>query len=301
MPVDQYIGGIEHAILHLLYARFVCRVLKDLGLVDFEEPFDAPLQPGHDHPRRTPRPGKIEKMSKSRGNTVSPDELIERFGADTVRLYTLFIGPPEKESEWSEEGVGRRLPVPEPRPRPLRPRPGALPGGAPAAPADTPLVRLEHRTIRRVTRGRGAVPLPHGRRGAHGVPARDRRGPGGAARRRPAVLRDAAKTLLKLLHPIAPHLTEEWWERLGGTGLPARSRPGREFDPELATTRARRPLVVQVNGKVRGRLSTSARGAAEADAMALAERTRRSVPGWRARRSPATVFVPDRLLNLVVR
>ena len=104
MPVDQYIGGIEHAILHLLYARFICRVLKDMGLVDVRGAVRPALQPGDDH-ALNPATGKIEKMSKSRGNTVSPDELIERFGADTVRVYTLFIGPPEKESEWSEEGV----------------------------------------------------------------------------------------------------------------------------------------------------------------------------------------------------
>src|SRR5262245_36574837 len=104
MPVDQYIGGIEHAILHLLYARFICRVLKDLGLVDLEEPFERLFNQGM-ITKLNPSTGKIEKMSKSKGNTVSPDELIARLGADTVRVYTLFIGPPEKESEWSEDGV----------------------------------------------------------------------------------------------------------------------------------------------------------------------------------------------------
>jgi leucyl-tRNA synthetase len=94
MPVDQYVGGIEHAILHLLYARFVCRVLKDMGLVSIEEPFARLFNQGM-ITKLNLATGKIEKMSKSRGNTVSPDELIERFGADTVRLYTLFIGPPE--------------------------------------------------------------------------------------------------------------------------------------------------------------------------------------------------------------
>ena len=111
MPVDQYVGGIEHAILHLLYARFVCRVLKDMGLVDIEEPFARLFNQGM-ITKLNPATGKIEKMSKSRGNTVSPDELIARFGADTVRVYTLFIGPPEKESEWSEDGVSRRVAVP---------------------------------------------------------------------------------------------------------------------------------------------------------------------------------------------
>ena len=104
MPVDQYIGGIEHAILHLLYARFICRVLHDFGLVALEEPFKHLFNQGM-ITRYSEKSGRVEKMSKSRGNTVSPDELIEEMGADTERVYTLFIGPPEKEAEWSDEAV----------------------------------------------------------------------------------------------------------------------------------------------------------------------------------------------------
>ena len=126
LPVDQYIGGIEHAILHLLYARFICRVLKDMGLVHLEEPFERLFNQGM-ITRLNAATGKIEKMSKSRGNTVSPDELIARFGADTVRLYTLFIGPPEKESEWSEEGVAGAYRFLEPRARALRAASRSLP------------------------------------------------------------------------------------------------------------------------------------------------------------------------------
>ena len=148
LPVDQYIGGIEHAILHLLYARFICRVLRDMGLVHLEEPFERLFNQGM-ITRLNPATGKTEKMSKSRGNTVSPDELISRFGADTVRLATLFIGPPEKESEWSEEGVAGAFRFLN-RVHELCSRVRELPGG-PSAPADTPLVRLTHRTIVRVT------------------------------------------------------------------------------------------------------------------------------------------------------
>ena len=182
MPVDQYIGGIEHAILHLLYARFVCRVLKDMGLVHLEEPFERLFNQGM-ITRLNPATGKIEKMSKSRGNTVSPDELIDRFGADTVRLATLFIGPPEKESEWSEEGVAgafrflnRVHDAVRTSRGTLRRRAAGPPGHAARAP-DAPDDRAGHT-------GRRELPLPHGRRGADGVPAGDRRG----ARRR---LRDA--------------------------------------------------------------------------------------------------------------
>jgi len=214
MPVDQYVGGIEHAILHLLYARFVCRVLKDMDLVDLEEPFERLFNQGM-ITRLNAATGKVEKMSKSRGNTVSPDELIERFGADTVRLYTLFIGPPEKESEWSEDGVSgasrflNRVHDVCTRVSELGPDAAAGSG-----PSDTPLVRFEHRTIRRVTEDAARFHFHT----AVAALMEFQRAIGEALEsgsETPQVLRGAVKTLLKLLHPIAPHLTEEWWERLG--------------------------------------------------------------------------------------
>jgi leucyl-tRNA synthetase len=297
MPVDQYVGGIEHAILHLLYARFVCRVLKDMDLVNLEEPFQRLFNQGM-ITRVNAATGKVEKMSKSRGNTVSPDELIERFGADTVRLYTLFIGPPEKESEWSEDGVSgayrflNRVHELCARVRDL----GA--GGASGDPrADTPLVRFEHRTIRRVTEDAArfhfhtavAALMEFQRAIAEALEN---------GSETPAVLAGAAKTLLKLLHPIAPHATEEWWERLGGKPF-LLEVPWPEFDPELATT-PRVTLVVQVNGKVRGRLDVE-RGEGEATAVELARSDEQIRPWVEGREITRAVYVPDRLLNLVVR
>jgi len=295
LPVDQYIGGIEHAILHLLYARFVCRVLKDMDLVHLEEPFERLFNQGM-ITRLNPSTGKIEKMSKSRGNTVSPDELIARFGADTLRLYTLFIGPPEKESEWSEEGVigaSRFLH----RVHELCGRVEELPPGGPAGPRDTPLLRLTHRTIDRVTRDAAAfhfhtavAALMEFQRGiAESLEAESESA---------AALREAVRTLVKLLHPIAPHLTEEWWHRLGEKGfLVEASWP--QADPELATTLAV-TLVVQVNGKVRGKLEV-ARGATESEAMARAREDPRIASWVEGKEIARAVFVPDRLLNLVVR
>jgi len=295
LPVDQYIGGIEHAILHLLYARFVCRVLKDLGLVSLEEPFERLFNQGM-ITRLNASSGKIEKMSKSRGNTVSPDELIARLGADTVRLYTLFIGPPEKESEWSEEGVSGAYRFLN-RVHDLCGRVRELPEDGRKAEHDTPLARLTHRTIERVTEDAGrfhfhtaVAALMEFQKGiADAVDA------GGEAR---DTLHEATITLLKLLHPIAPHLTEEWWERFGQRGLLVEAA-WPVFDPTLATT-PDVTLVVQVNGKVRGKLSL-ARGASESEAllrMREDERIRSWVDGKEITR---TVFVPDRLLNLVVR
>jgi leucyl-tRNA synthetase len=297
MPVDQYVGGIEHAILHLLYARFVCRVLKDMDLVDLEEPFERLFNQGM-ITRLNAATGKVEKMSKSRGNTVSPDELIERFGADTVRLYTLFIGPPEKESEWSEDGVSGAYRFLN-RVHDLCTRVselGADAAAGSAAPA-TPLVRFEHRTIRRVTEDAArfhfhtavAALMEFQRAIAEALESGSETS---------QVLRGAVKTLLKLLHPIAPHLTEEWWERLGEKPFLLEA-PWPKYDPELATT-PRVTLVVQVNGKVRGRLDVE-RGEGEATAVELARQDSQIRPWVEGREITRSVYVPDRLLNLVVR
>ena len=149
-PVDQYIGGIEHAILHLLYARFFARVMKDLGLVTFEEPFSALFNQGM-ITRQSPT-GRVEKMSKSRGNAVSLDPLIAEKGADAVRAFVLFLGPPEKDAEWSDEGISG----PERflgRVRTAVERfvaSGADARGEPAA-ADTPAARARHMAVKKVT------------------------------------------------------------------------------------------------------------------------------------------------------
>jgi leucyl-tRNA synthetase len=297
LPVDQYIGGIEHAILHLLYARFICRVLNDMGLVHLEEPFERLFNQGM-ITRLNPATGKVEKMSKSRGNTVSPDELIARYGADTVRLATLFIGPPEKESEWSEEGVAGAFRYLN-RVHDVCARVRGLPAGGPEAPRDTPLTRRMHQTIARVTRDAAsfhfhtavAALMEYQRAIAEALDAADRP-------ETPGTLRVAARTLVQLLHPMAPHLTEEWWHRFGETGFVVES-PWPVADPELATT-LDITLVVQVNGKVRGKLSV-ARGASESEAMERAREDERIRSWFEGKEITRTVFVPDRLLNLVVR
>ncbi len=301
MPVDQYVGGIEHAILHLLYARFICRVLKDMGIVALEEPFARLFNQGM-ITKQNPKTGKIEKMSKSRGNTVSPDDLIDRFGADTVRVYTLFIGPPEKESEWSEDGVLgafrflNRVHDLCARAAIGSPAPGEAASKGSSEPAA--LERLEHSTIRRVTEDASrfhfhtaiAALMEFQRAIADTLEAE---GPS------PRV-QSSVKTLLKLLHPMAPHLTEEWWQTFKGkepdllveTRWPA-------YDPDLATA-PRVTLVVQVNGKVRGRLDVE-RGAGEPQALSLAREDAHIKPWLDGKELVRAVFVPDRLLNLVVR
>jgi leucyl-tRNA synthetase len=235
-------------------------------------------------------------MSKSRGNTVSPDELIARYGADTVRLYTLFIGPPEKESEWSEDGVTGAFRFLN-RVHDLCERVLELPAGGDPGPRDTPLARLTHATIERVTRDAAAfhfhtavAALMEFQRGIADALE--------AAEETPAALRGAVRTLLQLLHPVAPHLTEELWERSGEKGFLVESR-WPVFDPSLATS-TEVTLVVQVNGKVRGRLSV-ARGASESEAMERARQDEKIRSWTEGKEITRTVFVPDRLLNLVVR
>jgi leucyl-tRNA synthetase len=235
-------------------------------------------------------------MSKSRGNTVSPDELIERLGADSVRLYTLFLGPPEKEVEWSEEGVAGAFRFLG-RVHETCSRAFALPQHGPAGPQDTPLSRLRHRTIRRVTEDAErfhfhtaiAALMEYQRGLAEALEAGEET---------PAALRESARVLLKLLHPVAPHLTDEWWRNSGETGFLLEA-PWPAFDAELSRP-LRVELVVQVNGKVRGRLDVE-RGTGESDAVAMARDDEKIRPWVEGKEIARAVFVPDRLLNLVVR
>ncbi|GMU65739.1 MAG: hypothetical protein AMXMBFR36_20130 [Acidobacteriota bacterium] len=291
-PVDQYIGGIEHAILHLLYARFVCRVLHDFGLVGFEEPFRNLFNQGM-VTRFSETSGRVEKMSKRKGNTVSPDEIIDEMGADTERIYTLFLGPPEDEVEWNDEAVTgahrflqRLWRVSE--------RLGEAP---PTAPADADLERARQVAIQRVTRDferfkfNTAVAALMEYLNVLSRAVEDRT----ASK---LCVEQAIDTMAQLLHPIAPHVTEELWERRGHTGSLLESDW-----PELDESKLRREriqLVVQVDGKLRDRIEVEA-GATEAvvrDAALASEKVREHVGG---RQIARVVQVPGRLVNIVTR
>ena len=295
-PVDQYIGGIEHAILHLLYARFFTRVMKDLGLVRFEEPFSALFNQGM-ITRQSPA-GRVEKMSKSRGNAVSLDPLIAEKGADAVRAFVLFLGPPEKDSEWSDEGISG----PERflwRVRGTVDRflqAGADPQGRPEK-ADTPAARARHMAVKKVTEDFRAFSfhtavahlmefLNHATTlvGEAGVDAGE--------------TATTLRTLVTLLHPIAPHLSEELNERMGATksllvaGWPV-------FDPALAVEEFA-SIAVQVSGKVRAEIKLR-RGSSEKEAVGAAESNAIIAKWLEGRQRIKTIWVQDRLLNLVVK
>jgi leucyl-tRNA synthetase len=301
LPVDQYIGGVEHAILHLLYARFFTKVMHDLDLVGVREPFARLFTQGMIHYRGA-------KMSKSKGNVISPDELVQRFGADTVRLYTLFLGPPADDVEWSDQGVeGQRrfldrvwrlvAQLPEPDGPPGPPSLAELE----ADPAALALVRKAEATVAKVTQDIGERFSFHTaisavqelvNQATRGLSDGTLEGPAG-----PAALRHAARTTVSLLFPFAPHLTSELWERMGGERLWCAPWPEAraEFLARDTVT-----VVVQVNGKLRDRIEVPA-GTPQDELAALA-RDRPKVRDALGGREPARqVVVPDRLVNLVVR
>jgi leucyl-tRNA synthetase len=291
-PIDQYIGGIEHAILHLLYARFTCRVLHDFGLVGFEEPFTNLFNQGM-ITRYAEKTGRVEKMSKSRGNTVSPDTLIEQMGADTERVYTLFLGPPEKEAEWSDEAVSgawrflnRLWKLAE-----------RLADAPPTAPADDQLERHRHLAIQRVTQSmerfsyNTAVASLMELLNALSRALEDQT----ASRLR---CEEAFDTLVQLLHPLAPHITEELWEQRGYvTTLLETDWP--QLD-ESKLRRQRITLVVQVDGKLRDRVEVDA-DASEREVREAALESDKVQEFLAGRELDRAVVVPGRLINLVTR
>jgi leucyl-tRNA synthetase len=302
MPVDQYIGGIEHAVLHLLYARFYTKVLRDLGMLRVDEPFHALLSQG-----MVIKDGA--KMSKSKGNVVDPDELIRRFGADTARLFSLFAAPPEKDLDWNDRGVEgasrflnrvwrfvhANLPELKAAPR--------TPSGA-GSDAGRAFRRVIHETIRKVTHDiehdfhfntaiSAVMELVNAlhefeRASLDGMPREERS----------ALLREAVEATVLLLGPVSPHITEELWAALGHTQSLFKQR-WPEPDP-AALARDEVEIVVQVDGRVRSRL-TALVGAQEAEVREQALADDKVRPWLDGRRIAKVVVVPGRLVNIVTR
>jgi leucyl-tRNA synthetase len=282
LPVNQYIGGVEHAILHLLYARFFTKVMNDLGLVGFREPFARLFTQGMLHYHGA-------KMSKSRGNVIIPDEYIERHGADACRLYLLFIGPVEQDAEWQDAGFKGivnflhrlwRVTLEQ------APKPKAS-GDVP----DTPLSRKAHATIDKVTDDIG-------RRFALNTPIAAVMELVNEISRSPddPAARFATETAVSLIQPYASHVAEELWERLGYERL--WEHPWPEADPAMLE-RETFELVVQVNGRVRDRVEVPV-GLSDDELVERARelpRVRSHVDGKEIRKA---IVVPDRLVNLVV-
>jgi leucyl-tRNA synthetase len=298
-PVDQYIGGITHAILHLLYARFICKVLRDLGLVNVGEPFTRLFCQG------MVLKGGVA-MSKSKGNVVGALEMAERYGADTGRLYTLFAAPPEKDMEWSEdsvEGCSRFLKrvyrlierhAPE-----VREHAAGLGDLATATEKEKTLLRETHQALRRVTHdlesrwhfNSAIAVIMELINDVHDLEPL-------SEDVRPAVIKEALELITLMLAPMAPHLSEELWEMLGHEGGLARAswpQHRSEFEAEEKVE-----VVIQLNGKVRGKISVVA-GLEEEELVARAVAEPKVAAGIAGKTILKRVVVPDKLVNLVVK
>ncbi|RLA83686.1 MAG: leucine--tRNA ligase, partial [Deltaproteobacteria bacterium] len=298
LPVDQYIGGIEHAVLHLLYSRFFVKVLRDMGIVEFDEPFTRLLTQG-----MVIKDGA--KMSKSKGNIVDPDDMIARYGADTTRLFILFASPPEKDLDWREEGVEGsfrflnrlwRL-IYEMREQiegvePFRgPQSSLTPEGA-------EFRRQVHKTIKKVTED---IERFHFNTAIAAVMElvnylylmKEKEV------QEPQILslwREALENLVILLHPFVPHITEELWEALGHSPS-LWDAPWPSYDPD-AVLEEEMLIVVQVNGKLRDRITVPASWDEERikEQALRSPRIRRHTEGKEIRR---IIYVPKRLVNIV--
>jgi leucyl-tRNA synthetase len=278
LPVDQYTGGVEHAILHLLYMRFIAKALRDLGELWFDEPA-----------KRFRYQGTIvfkgRKMSKSRGNVQTPDDYVKRYGADTLRLFMMFMGPWVDGADWDAagiEGVYRFL---------RRVWDMALADPQPAGPRDAEVDREVQRAIKRVTDDLGTyafntavaamMELSNALQKSSG-PSRD----------------EGVATLIVLLAPFAPHMTEELWHRRGGTGS-VHQQAWPAYDKSMAAKTVV-TIVLQVSGKLRDRIDVPA-GTPNVELERLALASPKVQAALNGAKPAKTIVVPDRLVNVVVK
>ena len=294
LPVDQYVGGIEHAILHLLYSRFFHKLMRDEGLVSCDEPFERLLCQGMVLKDGT-------KMSKSKGNTVDPEELINQYGADTVRLFSMFAAPPEQSMEWSDSGVAGAYRFLQ---RLWKAVEGHINAGTPGQLDATNLPQAQKDLRRKTHETIAKVSDDYGRRQTFNTAIAatmellnevsklaDRANPQGLA-----VEREALETAILVLAPIVPHITQSLWHSLGHNDIPLTSSwPTLD---ESALVRSSIEIVVQVNGKVRSKLDAPIDAPQKTlEEMALAQdNVQRFLDGITVRK---VIVVPNKLVNIV--
>ncbi len=324
LPADQYIGGVEHAVMHLLYARFWTKVMRDLGMVSIDEPFENLLTQGMvckettscpEHGWLYPEeiengccsrcnaevvPGRNEKMSKSKKNVIDPDGLINRYGADTARLFTLFASPPEKDLEWNEQGVEGCFRFLNRVWRLVSENLSIIDGAGKLdaenlQPAAKDLRRQVHRTIKKVTEDVDGsfhfnTAIAAVMELVNGITAYSDK------EASPEALREAVETVVRLLSPFVPHICEELWKHLGyEDSLETFGWPVWDEKALVAETLL---IVVQVNGKVRGKVTVPVDADKEAvEVAALADpNVARFLEGKTLRK---VIVVPGRLVNVV--
>ena len=332
MPVDRYIGGIEHAVMHLLYARFFTKVVRDLGLITFDEPFTHLLTQGmvcketlkcKEHGYLLPEEvqdkkclicnsavtvGRVEKMSKSKKNVIDPDNIIEKYGADTTRLFTLFASPPTKDLDWSEEGVEGsyrflsrvwRLVIDH---EDMLKASEGFTGVVEGDETSKELHRKTHETIQKVSRdiekrfhfntAISAIMELVNMLYLYKAEQETMKGDEAAA-----LFKEAVEAMILLLSPFAPHITEELWARIGSSeSIFERGWP--DFDP-LAIEVDEVEVVVQINGKVRSKVWVKA--GAEKDEVEAAVMNDEIVLKWvDGNTVKKFIYIPGKIANLVV-
>lgn len=290
LPVDLYTGGAEHAVMHLFYARFFIKALRDMGLIDFGEPFTKLFNQGHiiaEH----------QKMSKSRGNVVNPDKYVAELGADTVRTYLMFLGPWDQGGDWSDSGISGMSRWLNRVWNLVLDGYTANAGAGEAPEALVELRRATHQTIRKVG---GDIERFHFNTMIAALMELTnfltRVKETGAVSE--ADWREAIDSLLLLLAPAVPHIADELWERTGHEGS-IHSQDWPEWDEELARDEEV-TLIVQVNGKLRDRITVPAT-ISEDDARQLAQGSPKVKAHTEGKQLVKAIYVPGKLVNLVVK
>lgn len=307
MPVDQYIGGIEHAILHLLYSRFFTKVLRDMGMLDFDEPFTNLLCQG----MVLDENGEV--MSKSKGNVISPEDMIAGYGADAVRAYILFMAPPDKELQWNEDGLAGMYKFLNRTWRMVNDLAGkageetSFQAGAKAEEAKKAhdeLLRERHRVVGKVIDDFGrnnfntAIAAIMELVNATGDYLRKNSAEDRAANAELAAFdKEIAEVIVKLLAPMAPHWAEELWQDVLGNETSVHKEAWPEFDPNAAKA-SEVELAVQVNGKVKAKITVATDAAEDAIREAALEVIADATAGKDIKK---VIVIPGRLVNVVAK
>ena len=307
MPVDQYIGGIEHAILHLLYSRFFTKVLRDMGMLDFDEPFTNLLCQG----MVLDENGEV--MSKSKGNVISPEDMIAGYGADAVRAYILFMAPPDKELQWNEDGLAGMYKFLNRTWRMVNDLAGkageetSFQAGAKAEEAKKAhdeLLRERHRVVGKVIDDFGrnnfntAIAAIMELVNATGDYLRKNSAEDRAANAELAAFdREIAEVIVKLLAPMAPHWAEELWQDVLGNETSVHKEAWPEFDPNAAKA-SEVELAVQVNGKVKAKITVATDAAEDAIRETALEAIADATAGKDIKK---VIVIPGRLVNVVAK
>jgi leucyl-tRNA synthetase len=299
LPVDQYVGGIEHAILHLLYSRFFTKALRDCGLLDFDEPFKNLLTQG-----MVLKDGS--KMSKSKGNTVDPDEIFENYGADTARLFILSDSPPARDFDWSDAGVEGCYKFLNRVWRLISTNQDNIKLdyklNFPLAKDNDDLVRTVHIAIKGITNDisndfQFNTVISKYRELTNAIYDWQAK-KSDLTDEDKNVLSFAIVSLIKLMSPVAVHLTEEAWSELGGEGS-IHEQPWCEWDENLAKSSSI-TLVVQINGKVKDKIEVD-EGLSDDEMKQIAQDSPKIKTQIEGKTIAKVIVVPKKLVNIVVK